>query len=334
MMSLGQKDIKQAFLDLMPLGQRSGSGWRNCDCPLCGDTRKRLGILETPTGGWRATCFNAGCLLADKPTGWEPGNGLGGRPRILFEALGGDIRDIDLKILFQSASSYDRRGNKIGDGKSAVTSFPRCDLPDGAIRLRDGMEDGLDDDRFVGVLEYLRSRGAELLDAWDYRWSPEHPNHLIIPYFHHGMIVGWLGRKVLPGKDRFIGHSPSDYIFRQDSVESKTGRSVIVSEGVMDAISMDGMAVRSSRMTELQRLFLEICGRRVIILPDFTKDGMALIDAAEANGWDVSVPDWDRGIKDATAAASRYGRLYTIESIVAGAGKNYLKARTKAQLGG
>lgn len=61
---------------------------------------------------------------------------------------------------------------------------------------------------------------------------------------------------------------------------------------------------------------------------------MSFITAAERNGWRVSVPRWDSGVKDVIDAVRRYGMLHTIESVVAGATKNYVKARAALNMGG
>jgi len=64
------------------------------------------------------------------------------------------------------------------------------------------------------------------------------------------------------------------------------------------------------------------------VLPDMNKTGLSFVETAQRNGWDVSIPDWDHGIKDSCDAVKKYGMLYTIESIVAAASKNYIKAKT------
>src|SRR5678815_2070968 len=76
----------------------SGRGFICFNCPSCGDKRGRFGILFTSSGGFRTRCQNGGCQW-EEPTGWEPDNGFIGRPRRLFEIMGGDISDIPDHLL-------------------------------------------------------------------------------------------------------------------------------------------------------------------------------------------------------------------------------------------
>lgn len=326
-------DLLDAFLAVVPSGRRSARGWMNFNCPMCGDTRGRCGVMVTPTGGFRARCFNSGCTLSDSPTGWEPGSGFGGRPRKLYEALGGDVRDLPIDAILRKADTFDLRGGRVS-AEAPRLRFDRMDLPVGCAPLweaeptTDGEERGL-----MSCVSYLEERlGAEMAEAISPMWSPRHPFHVITAFRHHGEVVGWQGRKSTPGKDRFIGQSPADYVYRQDTLERTDARAAIVVEGVTDADAILGVGIRNSTPTKKQVALLEGCGQRIIVLPDWQADATRLIDEAERRGWDVSVPEWDPGIKDATEAARRYGRLYAVASVVSGAGRNYLKARAAARL--
>lgn len=337
MASANQKDVLTAFLDLTVGGRRASTGWINMNCPSCGDTRSRFGLMVTGTGGFRARCFNAGCDFNTSATGWEPGGGLGGRPRKLFEALGGDVRDLPMETLFRRSDTFDRNGNAVVKGETAAFRFDEVQLPPGSVLLADANPQSDDEEQgLYGAFNYvLDVLGEEIAEATAFHWSPKHPNHVIIPYMHHGRVVGWLGRKTAPGhRDRFIGSAPADYMYRQDTLERTDARAAIVMEGVQDADAIRGVAVRGAKVTKKQELLLNICGQRIITLPDWSKDGEGLIDDAERNGWLVSVPDWDPDVKDATQAVKRYGRLYAIQSVVSVASPNYLKARAAVRLRG
>ena len=41
-----------------------------------------------------------------------------------------------------------------------------------------------------------------------------------------------------------------------------------------------------------------------------------MLKAAIDNGWSVSMPPWDEDIKDVADAVKRYGRLYTLATIL------------------
>jgi DNA primase len=65
--------------------------------------------------------------------------------------------------------------------------------------------------------------------------------------------------------------------------------------------------------------------RRVIVVPDFDKTGLTLIDRALDLGYGVSLPDWAPGIKDVNDAVIKYGRLPTLLSIIQSATNSKIK---------
>lgn len=252
----------------------------------------------------------------------------------MFEALGGDPRDLPLTDLFRKADTYDRSGRLVLSADAPRLRFDRIDLPRSCVPIADACPDTEEQERgLVGCINYMvDDLGEELSEAIEAMWTPEHPYHVIVPFRHHGEVVGWIGRKCSPGKNRFIGFAQPDYIYRQDTLERTDARAAIVVEGVMDADAIIGVAIRNSSPTKKQVALLDGCGQRIIVLPDWSADATKMIDVAETHGWDVSVPDWDAGIKDPCDAVRRYGRLYAIATVVSGAAKNYLKARAAARM--
>jgi DNA primase len=56
--------------------------------------------------------------------------------------------------------------------------------------------------------------------------------------------------------------------------------------------------------------------RKVIVVPDRDKPGAKLIKAALDNDWNVSLPEWGDDVKDCAEAVRKYGRIYTLATIV------------------
>lgn len=310
---------------------RSGSGWYNINCPACGDTRKRGGLSLTASGGFRYSCFNGGCEFQEKPTGWEPGNGLGGRPRRLYTLLGGDVRDLPLKDLFRSSDV-----KQVKDSYQPIPTFSEIDLPEWCQSILeldlDNMSSGL-----TSVIEHLAERGEDFIFRHEFMWTEKHPYWLIIPCYHYGRVVGWIARETRPGRTKYHVKLQKGYIFRQDRIERGSDRRVIVVQGSTDAIALGGTTVAICRAspTDQQADFLDLCGVEIVVVPDLAlKDGMGMVNVAEDRGWMISIPDWDDGVKDASKAVARYGELYAIESISLGATRNYTKARTAIMLAG
>ena len=51
-------------------------------------------------------------------------------------------------------------------------------------------------------------------------------------------------------------------------------------------------------------------------MPDKDKAGQRLIDDALEYGWAVSFPEWENDTKDVNDAVVRYGKLFTLKSII------------------
>jgi hypothetical protein len=71
--------------------------------------------------------------------------------------------------------------------------------------------------------------------------------------------------------------------------------------------------------------------KQIIVVPDRDKAGSKLVEASIEKGWSVSMPDWSQDINDVGEAVSKYGRLYTLYSIVNAANESPLKIRLRAK---
>ena len=66
-------------------------------------------------------------------------------------------------------------------------------------------------------------------------------------------------------------------------------------------------------------------------VPDKDEAGSKLIEQAIELGWSVSLPEWADGVNDIGDAVTKYGRLYTLYSIVNNAESNELKIRLRSK---
>lgn len=325
-------DILTEFKSVIPANRRpSGTGWLNFCCPACGDRRYRGGVYFTPSGGFRYSCFNGGCEFNTQPTGWEPGNGFGGRPRRLFELMGGDIRRIPLKELMRwNAKQYSTTGEIEGDDGEldVVYTFPEVKLPSDTQPLFDVYQT---DYRANKVAKYVAERIGPIGKNLPLFWSPEHPYHLIIPYKHYrNKVVGYLGRHIYrkSGGKRFIQRAPNDYIFNQHIVSTHTARYLFVVESPLEALMLRCLGVRNDRLTERQVNLLKVSGKDIVLIPDQKKgEWEAFYQTAVDNDWYIAVPEWKGHVSDITDSVKVYGLLYTLESIMNATTKNYTLAK-------
>ena len=94
---------------------------------------------------------------------------------------------------------------------------------------------------------------------------------------------------------------------------------------MFDAIAIDGVATLGNNINETQADIIDSIGKEVICVPDRDQAGQEMIDYALEYGWSVSFPNWHDDVKDVSDAVGRYGKLYTMASILEGKKTNKLK---------
>lgn len=286
------------------------SGWVSFNAVCChhngttADTRQRGGIMINE--GVSYHCFNCGFKAS-----WQPGRKISAKFKKLLNWLNvGDdlITKCSLEALrIEEDSTY-------SSTKNLIPTFIDKALPLGAEPITSLVDNPPDE--LVPVLEYLMSRQLYLED-YNFYWTPEEgfQNRLIIPFFYQGRIVGYTARKITDGKPKYISEQQPGYVFNLDR-QTADRELVIVTEGPIDAICIDGVAVMSAEIGSVQSMLINQLQRQVVVLPDRDAAGQKLAEQALEYGWSVSFPEWEPGIKDVNEAVNRYGRLYTLYSII------------------
>lgn len=293
--------------------KNAAKGWIAFNAPCCvhngetQDTRGRGGFNFGTDGSVVYHCFNCGYK-----TGWRPGLHFGLKIRKLMTWLGMDegqiqrisldaLRDLDHEIVQQERIKEDIK-------------FEPRELPSNV-----DVSDTIDNTDVQDLIAYLKDRGFSL-DDFNWKWSPEDGfnRRVIIPYTWQNTIVGYTARSIdiKSGKGKYIQHVGSDYVFGMDD-QKRDSKFALLFEGPFDAIPFHGLAVLTNEVSERKAEIIDTLGREVIAVPDKDKSGGALIDAAIKYGWSVAFPDWQDDIKDSADACLRYGRLYTLRSILA-----------------
>jgi DNA primase len=155
---------------------------------------------------------------------------------------------------------------------------------------------------------------------------------LVIPFTFRNNIVGFTGRfaGTPPNEQitKYYNISPSDFIYNLDRQKPQNDY-VILCEGVLDAYSVNGLSAQGNEINESQVAYIKSLNKTVIVLPDFDKDGSALLNVAVKNNWAVSFPFWSTEIKDAASAVEKYGRVVTMMSILEAADYSTFSAQVK-----
>lgn len=200
--------------------------------------------------------------------------------------------------------SLDLESKSLPDMTLPLSEWNTVDLPENEQTAIDSVRD------------YIENRGMEL--SW-YPWSwsaaSGYRDRVIIPFYYKDQIVGWTGRKITPGKPKYLTESQPGYVFNLDH-QTPQRQYVIVVEGPFDAIAVDGTAIMTNAPNAAQCTRINALGRQVIAVPDRDSAGADMIDAALENNWAVSMPPWEEDVKDVADAVQRYGRLYTLFTII------------------
>ena len=163
------------------------------------------------------------------------------------------------------------------------------------------------------AVEYLLARRIPLDYPFLYKTMPR-PG-IVIPFTHNMQVVGHTTRFLDDRTPRYIQDAQPGYVFGTD-LQKNTWQSVIVCEGVFDALSINGVAVLHAEINDAQVRVIRNLGRDVVVVPDQDEAGMKLVDRAVELGWAVSMPEWPAGCKDINDAVIRMGRLATLLTIM------------------
>jgi Toprim-like len=285
--------------------KQTSSGWISFNAPCCihrGDTqdkRQRGGLKPGADGSWSYHCFNCGYTAS-----FVLGRNLTFKARRLLEWLNVPTEEIE-RINLESLKHKSIEG-LLGERQQIVNQlqnieFEDRDLPANTQELNDT------------AVEYLTSRCIPLDYPFLYKTMPR-PG-IVIPFTHDNQVVGHTTRFLDDRTPRYIQDIQHGYVFGTD-LQKSNWQSVIVVEGVFDALSIDGLAVLHAEINDAQVRLIRSLGREVVVVPDQDEAGIKLVDRAVELGWAVSMPEWPAGIKDVNDAVIRLGRLGTLLTIM------------------
>ena len=297
---------------LPPKRKMTPSGWDSFNAVCCHhngekrDTRKRGGIRFDKDG------FSYHCFNCNFKAGWVPGKLFSKNTKNFLSWL--SIGDDEVKKL--ALEALKQKDDIPVPDKIMNFELETRALPQDCKTVEEWIKEGCEELEFLEVVAYILERGMEL-DWYDWMWSQEtgYKDRVIIPFYHDERVVGWTGRKIKDGKPKYLTTAQPGYVFNLNR-QSDDRKFVIVVEGQFDAIAVDGCAIMHNDPNETQIARLNALGREVIVVPDNDRAGCVLIDKAIQQGWSVSLPDWGDDVKDVADAVKKYGRIYTLFTIL------------------
>ena len=209
-----------------------------------------------------------------------------------------------------------------------LSKFDTVDLPEDVAMI-----ESLPDDN--ELKQYAKDRGILGIYPLLHFNDLANKRRVIVPFTYNGEIVGWTGRHIAPPDKqtpKYLHKLQPGYVFNVDAFANNEREIVIVTEGVFDAILIDGVSVMGNSVTAEQAHLIDRLGKRVILCPDRDTAGKELIEQALELGWEVSFPPWHAECKDAADAVAKYGRLLTVASIIKYATDNKIKSQVKMRM--
>ena len=334
--------IQNTILTALPANKKkTPSGWISFNAPCCvhngetQDKKKRGGIMNSADGTLSYHCFNCGYKAS-----YILGRRLTQKMRTFMSYIG--IPDNTIRKLAIEAMRHEESDVKYE--KKKFVTFNKKDLPKDTQTLDAWLEkyttgslSHTEQKSIDNLLTYLTSRGIGP-DWYDFMYSPSKIwdiyQRLLIPFYWRGEVVGFTGRVFEESRAvKYYTDVWPGYVFNMDA-QDWSRKFVLVTEGPFDAITTSGVSILGSEINDIQRELIEGLNRQIIVVPDRDRPGEKLINQAIEFGWGVAFPEWHDSVEDTADAVLKYGRLFTIKSILKSTETNKLKIDLKRKMYG
>lgn len=291
------------------LGPANGNGWHALRCGVCHDHSERGAFLFD--GDYTVyNCFN--CQSKFK---YEEGTGkLSKNAKDILEAFG-----ITREVLRELTSSIflkppEESEISLENVTKVKLHTPEIAFPDRTRALLSEGHEGLQEP----ILEYLLARKIDPLKfTFYFSLDPSMLRRVIIPYWRDGKLIYWQARTIDKGvKPRYKNPSISKdaIIFGYDQLHTYESAPLFVTEGVFDALMVDGVSIMSSSLNAAKIEILKRTKRRLIFVIDRDHAGGELGKAVLANGWELTFVDVRAD--DINDSVVKFGMPYTAFSLL------------------
>ena len=334
--------IQNTILTALPANKKkTPSGWISFNAPCCihngetQDKKKRGGIMTSADGTISYHCFNCGYKA-----NYVIGRKLNQKMRTFMSYIG--IPDDTVKKLTIEAMRHEESDIKYE--KKKFVTFNKKDLPNNTHTLDSWLEkyttktlSHKEQKSIDNLLTYLTSRGIGP-DWYDFMYSTDKVwdvyQRLLIPFYWRGEVVGFTGRMFEESNGvKYYTDVWPGYVFNMD-VQDWSRKFVIVTEGPFDAITISGVSILGSEINDVQRELIEGLNRQIIVVTDRDRPGEKLVNQAIEFGWSVAFPEWHDSVEDVADAVLKYGRLFTMQSILKSTETSKLKIDLKRKMYG
>jgi hypothetical protein len=309
------------ILSLIPGKKKStSSGWTSFNAICCGhrghkaDRRGRGGIKFDGQANWVMHCFNCSFSCS-----FTLGKTIAPKTRQFLTWCGVDTEQVQRWSL-ESLQHKDFLDFTIQQKRLTQIKFKTKKLP-----LGEPLDSSNPRHKFY--VDYLNKRKINY-NTYSFYVNPDGKSRnqfgIIVPYTYKAKLVGSTIRFIDNKIPKFINDQQPGYVFNVDAQKSES-TVCIVTEGIFDALAIDGVALMHDDISNEQAMLLAQMNKRIIVVPDFDATGLKICDRALELGYSVSLPPWDVGIKDVNDAVVKYGKLPTLLSILENATMSKIK---------
>lgn len=322
---IAQKSLADVIQQNIHLGKVSGTGFHTVKCAVCNDYQERGGFkFDGDTTGY--SCFNCGTRFK-----YEEGTGkISRKAREVLEAFG--ITRTHLNEITSALFRPDKEPTEINlEQLTKVKLFtPEVPLPDKCFRL---LSEG-NEEAQIPIVEYLLNRSIDP-EKTDFFYSTDKKlgNRVIIPYWRDGKLIYWQARSILDGvKPRYLNCEVSKeaIIYGYDKLHSYESAPLFVTEGVFNAIIVDGISIMSADLNAAKLEVLKRTKRRLIFVRDRDARGDKLSQTVLENGWEITTVD--PRVNDINDSVTAFGLPFTAFSLIKNARSPDRKLQSSIEL--
>lgn len=320
-----QLKLEDLIRENIPL-KLDSRGWEICKCAKCGDYKERGGF-KFESGMVIYSCFNCSTKCVYE----EFGGSISKRFRSILRQFG--IDDSEIVKVVNTAFFKEKKEDKVitlEKLKKVSTNTPTIKLPPKSFQI--GHNEFIDYQQ--KLVQYLVDRKIDL-DKYPFFFSLEERfmNRIIIPYYRNGNLIFWQARSILPSEKKRYDNAPvarEAIMFNMDLLHQYSPAPLFVTEGVFDAMVINGIALAGSVLNEAKTELLSKTTRRLVFVIDKDKTGKSLAESVLAKGWEIVFSP--EGSEDLNESVQRFGLSWTTYQLVQSIPKNNDIARMQINL--
>lgn len=315
-----QSYLGDLIRERVPLGRLSSTGFYEQRCVLCND--------HSPRAGWKIephevfyNCYNCGFKAS-----YEEGSGRFNRwIKEVCRANGitdQDLQAISATLFFNKAEKTDKEIT-LEALKRVNLHTPEVSFPSRTMALGSAGHDEIQE----LLIQYLLSRRVDPLKFY-FSLDPQHLNRVIIPFWRNEKLIYWQSRAIdrsVKPRYRNCSASKDAIIYGFDRLMEYDEAPLFVTEGAFDAESIQGICILGSSLNAAKIELLKKTRRRIIFVVDRDSNGGALGEGVIQHGWELTFVDQEA--EDVNDSVQKFGRLYTVYSLMKNATNKNDRAR-------